>query len=418
MKKLLFLFFLCLLFCLVGCRSNSPNATSSDLSETSKDSYEDSSESEYIDSSKNDIDPSIPEVSKIEETSSEETVSEEFVERIDKHTIISQTEGKTIATIFTAEMIQEINERRKNGEVFALTDEEVKYIIQNTMHLFETYSIIRINDIDGNTNAYRGSSFFHSDEYFASFGAKNPATIDSFDYKKDLLEAILKYVEVLHSNIYDGRDDFSKFVLNTSRTFTEAEEKELLGALNSIYELEGSSASSKTILSKYQFSGFYFDIKEEELIFIPLISAADPSTKVSLITNEMLPAKISPKKYDYNGQVIVIELYNNHTNSLVVRLRYDEKNNPEVIKKANELFYASIPNLSGAGNIFQRTQYKAVVYFNGFSFNYADTCISYAPDGDLNIFTFNDPYDLLYSLQNSKPLTEYLNQLLSDYLED
>lgn len=336
-----------------------------------------------------------------------------------QHFISATTENeKDIIAIFDEATISNIQREKNSGTSYSLSSNEVKAIIANMVSYFKTYDLICIVDINGVSNTYHGLSFYHSEEYFASFGVINPSTEASFDYKKDLLSATLKCIEVLHSNIYDGYDDFSKFVLNTSRTFTEAEEKELLGALNSIYELEGSSASSKAILSKYQFSGFYFDIKEEELIFIPLVSAADPSTKVSLITNETLPAKISPKKYDYNGQVIVIELYNNHTNSLVVRLRYDEKNNPEVIKKANELFYASIPNLSGAGNIFQRTQYKAVVYFNGFSFNYADTCISYAPDGDLNIFTFNDPYDLLYSLQNSKPLTEYLNQLLSDYLED
>ena len=102
-----------------------------------------------------------PDVSEIIEDSQTPTVDAPTAikEKFDAYTFVSDEDGKSVATIYSAEQIADFVARRENGEWFSLTAEEMLFLVNDTRALFESYDIIRVYDLDGNCNSYRGNRF-------------------------------------------------------------------------------------------------------------------------------------------------------------------------------------------------------------------------------------------------------------------
>ena len=62
------------------------------------------------------------------------------------YTHISYEDGKSIATLFTTEQAWELKERRESGEPMRLTNEEILYLISDTITLFKEYDEVRISN--------------------------------------------------------------------------------------------------------------------------------------------------------------------------------------------------------------------------------------------------------------------------------
>ena len=62
------------------------------------------------------------------------------------YTHISYENGKSIATLFTEEQAWELKYRRENGEPMRLTNEEILYLISDTINLFKEYDEVRISN--------------------------------------------------------------------------------------------------------------------------------------------------------------------------------------------------------------------------------------------------------------------------------
>ena len=103
-------------------------------------------------------------------------------EKYDAYTHISYENGKRTATIFSVEQINDIEERRENGEWLCLTTEEALYLISDTISLFESYDVIKINTIDGRTKTYGTNS-------------------ESDERSTDIYDVMLFRLEALHSGI-------------------------------------------------------------------------------------------------------------------------------------------------------------------------------------------------------------------------
>ena len=128
------------------------------------------------------------------------TSQELLQKKFNAYNTVTEENGKSVVTIFSEEQIADIRTRRENGEWLWLSSEEMLFLINNTVELFETHDIVYIRDLDGNLNKYYGLSFFSSEEYYNSFNGFDLGVTDaSFDLKKDIYDTILYRVKVLCS---------------------------------------------------------------------------------------------------------------------------------------------------------------------------------------------------------------------------
>lgn len=335
--------------------------------------------------------------------------------KYNKYNTITEENGKRVVTIFSEEQIIDFNNRRNSGEWFWLSSEEMLFLINDTVELFKTYDIVYIRDLDGNLNKYYGLSFFSSEEYYASFNGFDLGVTDaSFDLKKDMYDTIFKRVEVLNSAVYD-KDDIPFAVSNVKEAIGNDEIVMLQGGENPWYYSPANSNrvfgvlyfNDETICycSNIQNSDYIFDFVYDGTIVYP---------------NNLIPNVISNIKYDRQEKTVVIELYERKNNNLIARIRFDQHNNPNEMSKFSELTQF-IKNPSSNKNTIQNTDYQVIAYFNGFNLLDADTGIIYCPDGNLDYFRYSDGDDIFqhnyFYLKDSKPLTEYINEILIEYIE-
>ena len=339
---------------------------------------------------------------------------------LDEVCFITEENGKRHVLIYSTQQIQTIIHKREQGQLAPMSADTIKRIIEETLTLFESNDIIQIHSLDGQMSTYYGLPFYRSKAYLDSFGIVQENT-PFLDYKKSLCEVIFKRIEVLHPSIYDGFESESKYVFAATSASLDIEATEFQNALFNVYELGSTAPNLKTMLANYPLSAFFFDLNDKRIGYIPDISRADPSEVEQLLPDSVLPSAISPTKYDYNGKVVVIELYENDSRNMIARLRFDEKQNPDIISEVQKQFDQFLTNFSGSGNAEQSTNYRAVVYLNGFPFNsFNDTCIIYCPDGDINLSNFSGGYNIfqhnIFFQKGCQPLTQYINELLQIYL--
>ena len=82
------------------------------------------------------------------------TAQELLQKKFDAYNTVTKEDGKRIVTIFSEEQITDIRTRRENGEWFWLSGEEMLYLINDTVKLFETYDVVKVRDLEGNLKAF------------------------------------------------------------------------------------------------------------------------------------------------------------------------------------------------------------------------------------------------------------------------
>lgn len=77
------------------------------------------------------------------------TAQELLQKKFDAYNTVTEEDGKSVVTIFSAEQVADIRTRRENGEWFWLSDEEMLYLINDTVKLFEEYDAVYAWSLDG-----------------------------------------------------------------------------------------------------------------------------------------------------------------------------------------------------------------------------------------------------------------------------
>ena len=352
------------------------------------------------------------------------TSQEILQKKFNAYNTVTEENGKSVLTIFSEEQIKDFNDRRNNGEWFWLSSEEMLFLINNTVELFETYDIVYIRDLDGNLNKYYGLSFFSSEEYYASFNGFDLGVTDaSFDLKKDIYETIFKRVEVLNSAVYNTAATSNECIVfsDINQALTQDEENTIKNNLNPWY-LSQTEESKSIILWRFYNENIHY-WKNIDLIAKSYLSIGSSwENRITVYSKEALPNTIGTDKYDkHNGETAVIELYNESTQEMIARLHFDKSNTPEQITNVHTYLKSVINNTSSSNNTAQTTDYRVVIYLNGFSTQIgSDIAIRYCPDGNIDLFSYMSNDDAFQNkfwfLKGARPLTEYINQLLSDQL--
>lgn len=328
-------------------------------------------------------------------------------------------DGKKVFEIFSPKQVEDINTSKKNGVVFSLNTKETLFLLYDTIELFYKNDIIRITDVNGTTHEFFGVSHYSSSEYFDNFGGLNVGKVDmSYDINEDIYFTVKTRVEILCSS-FQGYLDTTYLILNATREL-EADELDLLCAriemidFGWVPELEEKYAElSRMPLDGFRFSNgridFFHSITQE----LPAVHEAFPTGSA--------PYEAGRYKYDRIGKVVVIEVYRKWSEQLVARIRYDSKNDADIV---NEL-YALIKN---ERPYFERisgdmpsliANYRIAVYFNGMPFLHEggrDRAIVFDPDGETDIFAFTDGDDIFdrkeYYFTGGKELTDRIFKLV------
>ena len=86
------------------------------------------------------------------------TAQELLQKKFEVYNTVTEEDGKSVVTIFSEEQIADIRTRRENGEWFWLSSEEMLYLINDTVKLFETYDVVRVRDLEGVERVYDRSN--------------------------------------------------------------------------------------------------------------------------------------------------------------------------------------------------------------------------------------------------------------------
>ena len=339
-----------------------------------------------------------------------------------KYNTVTEENGKSVVTIFSEEQIDDFNARRNNGEWFWLSTEEMLFLIEDTIRLFETYDLVYIRGLDGVLHKYYGLSFFSSEEYYASFGGFDLGVTDaSFDLKQDVYETILERAQTLNNLILDGSDVNSRIaVTDIVQSPDEQEMKTLQNHDNpwcsSFYDQTDAQDMRFCVWEFYQQKIMFEEVTAKKSDF------SFSSAYQNVFTNALLPVGISSTKYDNYGTVIVIELYEEESQKLIARIRLDKSKAVQTEKLLNE--FASVHETPG--NVFQEAQYRVLIYFNGTPFwlqEDGECVIYYFPDGEisfcgiLNEFGNVLDYDMCH-FSGFEKVGEYINGILKSTLEN
>lgn len=397
------------------------------------DTSQEISDSSYISS---DIDNSslIPDISQSDnkDTSSDNTsdISSEYIDlpigepieeqQYGEYSFGSEHNGKSIVTIYNPEQIADFQQRRNDGEFFSCSTETILYLIEDTKELFQQYDIIRIRDINGNLNIFYGESFILSEEYMNSFNGFDIGNTEaSYDLRRDLLIAIFTRIEVLNSAVFESKQSSGMIMLTDVNSLTDAEIKKIQNAHLNLYLLNGNSDSDKQFLSQYSIDLFHFDIRNEKLQYIDDISKTSNAVVTELYTEEFVPEKAGQYKYD-DEDSIIIELWEEQTNSIIARIRYDKNSSPEIFAEIEKRVNQS--KFSGAGAEKYVKDYRVVVFGITLQDYSPNKPFMYFPDGDINQFSYvsgceiyDFKEDFLF-MQGCGTLTEYINELLANEL--
>lgn len=70
---------------------------------------------------------------------------------------VTEENGKSVVTIFSEEQIKAFNDRRNKGEWFWISSEEMLFLIEDTVRMFETYDAVCIRDLEGSVRRFEST---------------------------------------------------------------------------------------------------------------------------------------------------------------------------------------------------------------------------------------------------------------------
>lgn len=360
-------------------------------------------------------------------------VSRENIEKkFAKYNTETVTDGKKVITIFDTETIKDISLRKSLGAWLYLTTDEMLYLIENTVEMFKTYDIIRVYDAEGNLLSYYGLSFYSSEEYLACFGGLDFGINDiSFDMKEDIFNAVFARASVLNSAVYEayrngsGNGGRATAMITDMKNAPNEDEKNTLDFGLNPWSKDKTDINGNPVPANKHYGVWIFDKS--------LIWFSGDSAEVGLGFNPLDMEALYPEKfnfdttgrikYDQNGKVIVAEVYSSENRQMIARVRFDEKNDPEIIEKAESLQENIFGQMKSTDNRFEKSDYYIVLYLNGFE---SDTTVmhpryAYFADGDLTKYylyedgLFED-YSTVYS--DGSAFSSYMNEIIKDRLEN
>ena len=353
-----------------------------------------------------------------EESSPEDLPGEQLGGRFGQYSTASEKDGMKILTIYSKDQISDFNARRNNGEWFALSEDDIDYIIRETISFFKEYSIIQIRTLDGNIHRYYGVPFYGTDEYYASFNGFDLGDPNAV-YKLDgnVMSAIYQRIEVLNTAVFDSYEENCKLILADAPPMKEQDFEKIKEYHLSVYIRNGTS----TPPIREQCALFHVKTNGALIEYVGNLSDVN-SAEVVLLDEQLFPDTSGRFKYDCLEKNIVIEVWEEESKSMIARIRIDEnrnKNEFEEILKRAKLINASPASVKDKG------KYRVAVFFNGVSAlfygtQYQNFAFRYTPDGNIDLFSLNTgDYVFPTDIQDAKgisPLTEYINQILRERL--
>ena len=336
-----------------------------------------------------------------------------------EYTFISESDDKSIAGIYSAEQIAEIRQRRNKGEKFYLSNEELLFVVNDTVSLFETYDLICITDIDGNVSSYNGLSFYKSDEYYSLFNklSSDDNITYSFDLDSDICEVVYKRIKVLNETTCD---DFtmsgmtigaSVAFANPNKDINSEKLKEVSECIYAVYYCDRSNLSNK--LTDYQCSGLIF--QDDYIYYIDDLSSGTSEKLTLLHPNYSFKGNAGKYEYGNNEHSIIAEIYDETNKCTIARIRIEDPEQVNAIEKLWQEMYSSM-DANDPQKIFKPSNYRVVVYLNGigesFYYKYDDSCNEWSFMASEN-FLGN-----MFQLTGSSNLAAYLNETILNAVGD
>ena len=135
------------------------------------------------------------------------TAQELLQKKFEVYNTVTEEDGKSVVTIFSEEQIEDIRTRRENGEWFWLSSEEMLYLINDTVKLFEEYDVVRVNGLNGAEQEYETKTQ---------------------DFREMIFNTILARAETLNSAVH-------KETNKPIAIFTDLSEQISLGDMQELY---------------------------------------------------------------------------------------------------------------------------------------------------------------------------------------
>ena len=357
-------------------------------------------------------------------------VSRENIEKkFAKYNTETTENGKKIITVYDTETITDISRRKSLGAWLYLTTEEMLYLIENTVEMFKNYDIIRVYDTEGNLLSYYGLSFYSSEEYFSCFGGLDFGINDiSFDMKTDIFNAVFARTAVLNSAVYEayrnGTGGRATAMITDMKYAPNNDEANVLSFGLNPWSKDKTDENGNPVPSNKHYGVWIFD---KSLIWFSGDSAEVRLDFNPLDMEALYPAKfnfdtIGNVKYDQYGKVIVAEVYSSESRQMIARVRFDDKNDPEIIEKAEKLQEEIFGQMESTDTRFDRSDYYIVLYLNGFE---SDTTVmhpryAYFADGDLTKYDLYEDglfMDYTTMFSDGSVFAAYMNEIIKDRLE-
>lgn len=345
-----------------------------------------------------------------------------------EYSFADEQDGKKIITLYSWEQISDFQTRRRNGEWFSLTADDIKFLIDDTRKLFDEYDIIKVRSIDGDIFTYYGTSLYLSEDYYKSFNGFNSKNLEySFNFKEDLYYAILTRIEVLNSAVirHKGNTDIRALAVADADYMTQSELEQLLTYHMQVYLLGGESDK----FAHLPVDIVFFDLAGQDRIldYVEDISKGKNAVVTRLFTDDtFISDTMGEFKYDKLEKNVVIELWSEENQSIIARIRIDEKHSPEefaeILSKAKEITV-------GPSEMYPpTTNYRVGVYFNGVTVSdWENFSFKYYPDGNIDqyallagapMFSPDAMGDHWLGMEGCQPLSEYINELLVLHLSE
>ncbi|MBQ1254881.1 MAG: hypothetical protein IIX91_03760, partial [Clostridia bacterium] len=308
---------------------------------------------------------------------------------VDRYLTVTEEEGKTVATLYTPEQIADFNARREAGEWFNLSDEEVLALITDTREMFFEYDVIRINNLDGTTSKYYGYSFYSEGDYLQYFGMPVEETDATFCMSEDMHNAIIERVSVIHSAVAIAPENHHPRWVTIFTGLEEAPDQEPLISAQGELTMLGLSIYGYWFFENDYWSGIYDNsfsggafvlipngIGRQTAHYISDIGNSDKND-LTLLYNAADDFNFGKFEYATEGHSMVIELWDDKTESLVARIRVDDA---EEVATAEGLWDEMMAYIDGnpdyemvdVEDYFTVNNHSVVVYLNGAKGLYGD----------------------------------------------
>ena len=390
----------------------------------------------------------------------------DYADKYDAYTHVSIENGKSIATVYSAEQIAALNANEWN----ILAADEALYLLDDTMKLFANYDVVRITNKNGEVETYMGASFYSSDEYYDSFGLITEESADvTYNLKQDVYNAMLTRLEVLASAagrfnisgvgnegyVFLGREKTNPIFLSgeahsIDHYYTNADGFvlpedagldhwcESCGTADTVRcefcTEDGPSDFCHHSVSNYNSWLYCRDkqigkdygilwFEQGNIYYVEDLSNADHRDEIKLYPDQLFDDTVGNVKYDAVGDMVaIIEVWDTATESVIARIRLDSANNPEEIAQLDALWLGVQAENGGIdiADYWTLTDYRVAVYLNDFSGRWGNDAFIYNADGNLDHWAFYHAGDILQPLflSGTSEIAAYVNAILADTLAE